>query len=951
MSQRYPSSVVWLIECRSNGQPLDHDKPMASGSGVAIWIKKRGDGDAGKRYILTCQHVVREGRTGKLLDNIRVWRPGTGYTNPTAALKARISSIRPLTETWPKESQIPADDWVLLEVEDEDFSQSADCARTLTSPSIFWNSLVGYPGGATGLIEGNLLEPLTSRGFRRIPVLDATIQLLGPEEAAEGMSGGGLFTFLGAFAGLHRSTMQKGIVKRSVSAGHIRSQLRAKGYDIVEPGALPVPIRFAMKLVCLLTIVATFLGFETGRVGNPCDSNSLLGRLQRSYSSLNIHILNRHLNGTVSKLDSFTDRVRCYQTVTLSGDIQITRKILVERGGVLRVSKGASMQFSEDSGVECYGCLQVTGEEDAVVTMKGIGSNPWPGLFLAGPDSKNSSLSYCNISNGAGTPVTFTQDAHKSMEIEDEVSEKRAESFVPPPLQYGGDDRKAFGGAICFYDTSDLSLDHCGFYSNCSESGGAVHLYRVDRCVFDECVFENNRAIPMWSKTAKPPGGAMSLQHCSSVTVRGCAFRGNAALGRFSCGGAVFVGFRTSIDFTGQTSFVENVASNVGGAVYFLSMRPTVSGAEVNEASGFSRKSLITDCTFRNNRSLLSLGAPNAPWAQHGHAVAVDAGCNVVINQSTFTQTFLGGRCVHVDVGDDQAEKGDIHDNSASLVVSDCSFEVADIQSSKIDVFASSKNRVSLKQSNCTTTEVPEESVTGLAGLADHLMPNEQVVSGRKQRYQRERKAGVQVDTVVIHHVSAIKWDDDKTLDAAIKVRAESQLPQGENGKNPLSPILCRAIFESYGVSAHYLITREGEIWRLVPHSAVAFHAGESVMPNPPDKGMRENVNEFSLGIELVAVHPSEYGRFPDPQDRAYTEAQYSSLRDLLGYLSRQFVTRGESTLTMLVGHDEIAGESVVKSGRRSGPPKTDPGPDFEWSRFRNDDFSPIIEGSVHDGK
>lgn len=949
MSVKYPRTTVWYIECRSSRTPIENGRPNTSGSGVSIWLKKRESDSHGTRYILTCQHVVREGNVGALLDDIRVWQPGAGFTGHTEAKRACISSIKALQEVWPKDAQIPANDWVLLEVDDEEFSQSAECIRKVSSPSLTWNSVIGYPGGAAAWSHGSIVEPISSGGFRRLAAVDAAIHLLGSEEAAEGMSGGGLFSFLGAFVGLHRSTMQKGIVKRSVSAGHIRRQLSALGYDIVEPGALPVPIRFALRGACVLFALMFLIAIESGKIGDPCESTSLLGRMQRKYSTLNLHWFNRHLNGTIAIEHSFVRRVRCYQTVTIKRDVTVTDNIFVERGGTLIIAKGSVVRFAGATGIECYGRLLIEGEQGTRVTMTDHGDERWSGIFLSGDGAEQSSITHCDFSRGSGSRVTLMQDVYKSIENpKGNTPGEIASSFVPPPLHYGGNDRKRFGGVLCVYGTADISLTNTTFRDNISESGGAVYLYSSERCLFDACIFENNRAIPLVSKTAKPPGGAVSLQHSSSVTFRNCIFRRNAALGKFSCGGAVSVGFRSSVDFMGSTLFAENVASNVGGAIYCLSMRPQFGGGvEVSDAAGFSRKVRVVDCSFVNNRALLSVSYPKAPWADNGHAVAVDAGCNVSMDRCDFTHLFSKGRLLHIDVGDDQSQRGEVRCNYASLSVTNSTFKVADPQSAVIEPFVDSRNRVFVTLRG-NEDEVSKEgtlgATSGLAGISDHLMPEAQLVSGKMQKYQRARKAGVTVDTVVIHHVSAINWEGDKSLDAGVKERTEKRLTETGGKRGPFSPERCRAIFESYGVSAHYLITRDGEIWRLVPHSAIAFHAGESVMPSPPDRETRENVNEFSLGIELIAVHPSEYGNFPDPQDRGYTEIQYAVLRDLLCYLSSQFTDRGVPTLSMVVGHDEIAGESIVKAGRRRGPPKTDPGPDFIWKNIRHDDFTPILD-------
>ena len=53
--------------------------------------------------------------------------------------------------------------------------------------------------------------------------------------------------------------------------------------------------------------------------------------------------------------------------------------------------------------------------------------------------------------------------------------------------------------------------------------------------------------------------------------------------------------------------------------------------------------------------------------------------------------------------------------------------------------------------------------------------------------------------------------------------------------------------FSRYGVSSHYVIGRDGIIYRLVKENNVAFHAGKSVLPNG-----HKNLNACSIGIELI---------------------------------------------------------------------------------------------------
>jgi len=136
-------------------------------------------------------------------------------------------------------------------------------------------------------------------------------------------------------------------------------------------------------------------------------------------------------------------------------------------------------------------------------------------------------------------------------------------------------------------------------------------------------------------------------------------------------------------------------------------------------------------------------------------------------------------------------------------------------------------------------------------------------------------------------------------------------------------------IFLEYGVSAHYMIGRNGEIYRLVDENRVAFHAGKGSLPGFP--AYQNKMNEYSIGIELLAIGtrnemlPMMSGKTYNsihPSHIGYTDAQYRSLHLLLNDILRRHPTVIRNR-KHIVGHDEYA------QGR-----KTDPGSLFDWSRI-----------------
>jgi AmpD protein len=100
-------------------------------------------------------------------------------------------------------------------------------------------------------------------------------------------------------------------------------------------------------------------------------------------------------------------------------------------------------------------------------------------------------------------------------------------------------------------------------------------------------------------------------------------------------------------------------------------------------------------------------------------------------------------------------------------------------------------------------------------------------------------------------------------------------------------------------VSAHFLIRRDGELLQFVAARARAWHAGRSHWRG------RDNVNDFSLGIELEGL-----------EGEGFEAAQYERLATLL-----------EAALDALPALVEVTGHEHVAPGR-----KHDPGAGFDWA-------------------
>lgn len=156
-----------------------------------------------------------------------------------------------------------------------------------------------------------------------------------------------------------------------------------------------------------------------------------------------------------------------------------------------------------------------------------------------------------------------------------------------------------------------------------------------------------------------------------------------------------------------------------------------------------------------------------------------------------------------------------------------------------------------------------------------------------------ERPAGMAIELLVIHAIS---------------------LPAGEYGGPDVPALFCGTLdcrrhadyaeLAGLRVSAHFFIRREGQIVQFVPVHRRAWHAGVSCFAG------RERCNDFSLGIELEGGdHDS------------FTAAQYAAL---------SLLTRALRAAFPAIGAEAIVGHSEIAPGR-----KTDPGPHFDWARYR----------------
>jgi len=156
-----------------------------------------------------------------------------------------------------------------------------------------------------------------------------------------------------------------------------------------------------------------------------------------------------------------------------------------------------------------------------------------------------------------------------------------------------------------------------------------------------------------------------------------------------------------------------------------------------------------------------------------------------------------------------------------------------------------------------------------------------------------QRPPDIVVDLLVIHGISLPPGNfGGPWIDALFRNRLDPQV-------HPYFRTIAHQ-----RVSSHLLIRRDGELIQYVDLDERAWHAGMSSFAG------RARCNDFSIGVELEGT-----------DEVPYEESQYLALAQATKAIQARFP---------FIGPERIVGHSDIAPGR-----KTDPGPAFDWSRFR----------------
>jgi pimeloyl-ACP methyl ester carboxylesterase len=598
------------------------------------------------------------------------------------------------------------------------------------------------------------------------------------------------------------------------------------------------------------------------------------------------------------------------------GPVDVDVDIRIPGGVDLVIEPGTSLNFRGNAVLDCQGRLHAGRPPNPSGTPAGAPPNAEVifdfrrnaekadgAVYLRGPLAQGSALHRCRFLSGRG--IGLNKPNPRDHEQIDWTLMTRRDLTA-----------ETTGGALLLVGVTDVELTDCRFSGNRAWTGGAIAAYGADRVRLRRCRFEGN--------LSGFGGGALFLQ-ASEFYLWDCQFIDNETGQAYrpkdvkakvnsvnACGGGLYMGLDAHAELRG-CDFVRNHAAYVGGACYFLN-------TDYHTQTRLY-ESIVQNCTFIENRADNEAG---------GGAVFLDGSSRFNVTNVHFILNHGGGAAGHPsaptgrDVVDASRFSGIASGEQSGLTLNDQNVfvqEGVEPTPSRLRSAIALPANVFAEEAAGTEEGMALNSQAAVSRRAVNPPRVIPVVSSpmkNKRSYgQAEKRRGI--DTVVIHHISAINWEDPKfqsEFAAGISdfEKSYGQLP-GRFRKYDWR--YCKQILEFYGFSSHYLIDRQGTIRRLVPEGDIAYHAGESRMPAPDG---RESVNRFSIGIELIASHEDDDPEVASGREAYYTNEQYQSLGLLLLDLS----TRYKIPEANIVGHDDIAPKR-----------KKDPGGRFDWKNVK----------------
>lgn len=614
--------------------------------------------------------------------------------------------------------------------------------------------------------------------------------------------------------------------------------------------------------------------------------------------------------------------------------------LIIDPGGSLQVRGTGVVKWPPSSGIRANGKLSIEGKSESqpiefVPSDQQLG---WKGIRINGTTANASLLKNLKLIRAFGEAVDYTVNDPDVRLI------PYSKMFTSNYIQWKSRPEKRvrhFGGGLRIAGASNISLVGVHIESCKAERGGALFAFGVRHLTMKNCVFQNNISTGHWLC----PGGAAMFQCVEDVRIIDSLFFRNQAKGEYSCGGGIYFGTHNRQIQLEECVFEENTAAYVGAGVYMINEHEQLAtgSPKQSDMQFIPSKIRFVGGRFKNNytefwktkRYHPSIIPPN-----HFNAcpdLYINDGCiaelNGVLLENSFTSAPLlvargtGERPVKTVLNNVTFHC--IHKYPAAFPT----IKTAPFHSQFTDEYFTNSS---------STPEFDVHDKIRSIGIINNAISSMPIIKTLlPKECFKVTDASREIDTIVLHYASAINWSSSNDSSFSQQFRKDflsrldpDTIPKSQKDFD-FDPRFIRAIFEAYGVGSHYLVDRDGKIYQLIEDNDIAFHAGKSQMPERFDPRKRTNVNEFSIGIEIiaderVATNSSLAEELkagfdsPDGNRVAYTIPQYYAIRRLIGELKKKYDVK------VIVGHDEIA------PGR-----KTDPGTYFDWNAVRMSDGSP----------
>jgi N-acetyl-anhydromuramoyl-L-alanine amidase len=600
------------------------------------------------------------------------------------------------------------------------------------------------------------------------------------------------------------------------------------------------------------------------------------------------------------------------------GEHRVGHDVSIAAGSEVAVAAGAVFKLEPDAGFLVRGILKVEGTADQKVVFQRADPNRrWSNLTFWDTASTGSSLVHCRIEGGGGRRTSGAEGG----------------AFVLHP---GGTPN---GGGVLMHNTTVI-LDQVEFADCQAAFGGAAYLRNTpDRIALPGSRFKNVRVLRCLAEYTSQGnvqmsgGGAFYIQR-TNPHFEDCLFRDNHAKGRFSCGGAIYLGRDAQAVFN-NCQFVDNSSAYSGGAIYARecgeSGESMLSGLNVHggrmadnrakatggAVSAENTRIRLTDVEFTSNAVTTVQLSGDADAKATGGAVYLiytrefDRRAPATRAGSVVEGCIFTGNRAEVPEGT-PSQPDNIAGGALALVASiplDFRFtnlrfnsnaarygrQVAIPPSSYIRGWDGQWNATidpgqALSAAEAVRVIWPAES--GLLSIdASHALP---------APCYGDRPDATGVNALVLHHISAVNLQpaNPYDLEKILGIFTGASVP----GEAP--------------TSAHYLIDRKGRVYALVDEKKRAWHAGLSRLATG-----EENVNDFSIGIEIMMT-----------KDAAPTPQQYITLARLVADIQQRHPA---ITDERIVGHAAIRAAWNEAHPDNQAPPKDDPGPLFDWHLLR----------------